>query len=129
MIKNISSKKFSLKSRLKSLRFAFAGLWSLLKNEHNARIHLVAAILALTLGIILKINPFEWSLLIIVIGLVFLTELLNTAIENLADDVEPEWNEKIRNTKDYAAAAVLISAIISIIAGGLIFIPRLLDLL
>ena len=125
----MSSKKFSLKSRIKSFRFAFAGIWAMLKNEHNARIHLAAAIMAIIMGVILKINPIEWSLLIIVIGLVFLTELLNTAIEKLADFVEPEWNEVIRKTKNYAAAAVLISAIISIIVGGLIFIPRVLDLL
>ena len=123
------SNKFSLKSRIESFRFAFTGIWSLLKNEHNARIHLLAAILAITMGFILKINPLEWSLLIIVIGIVFLTELLNTALENLADVVEPEWNEKIRKTKDYAAAGVLIAAVISLLVGGLIFIPRLLDLL
>jgi diacylglycerol kinase len=81
------------------------------------------------MGLILKINPFEWSLLIIVIGIVFLTELLNTSLETLADFVNPEWNEKIRKAKDYAAAAVLISAIISVVVGGFIFIPKILDLI
>ena len=63
-------------------------------------------------GIIFKINPLEWSSLIIVIGLVFLAELLNTSLENMADIIKPEWNDRIGNAKDYAAAAVLISAII-----------------
>jgi diacylglycerol kinase (ATP) len=125
----MNSNKFSLKSRFGSFKFAFNGLWSLLKNEHNSRIHFLAAIVAIAIGLILKINPYEWSLLIIVIGIVFLTELLNTALETLADIVDPEWNEQIRKAKDYAAAAVLVSAIISVVAGGLIFIPKILDLL
>lgn len=122
-------KKFSLKSRFGSFKFAFNGLCSLLKNEHNSRIHILAAIIAIVLGIILKLNRYEWSLLIIVIGIVFLTELLNSSLESLADIIDPGWNEQIRKAKDYAAAAVLISAIISAIVGGLIFIPKILDLI
>ena len=120
--------RFSLKSRFKSLKFAFNGIWSLLKNEHNSRIHLLAAIFALTLGIILKLNYSEWCLVIIVIGIVFLTELLNTSLESLADLIDPEWNEKIREAKDYSAAAVMISALVSIVVGCLIFIPKLMEL-
>ncbi|MEI8225274.1 MAG: diacylglycerol kinase family protein [Bacteroidota bacterium] len=125
----MNSDKFSLKTRFGSFKFAFHGLWLLVQNEHNSRIHFLAAIVAVTMGIILKINSLEWSLLIIVIGIVFLTELLNSSLETLADFVNPEWNEKIRNVKDYAAAAVLISAIISIIVGAFIFIPKILDLI
>jgi len=124
----MNSDKLSVRSRFGSFKFAFNGLLSLLKNEHNARIHLLAAITALVLGLLLKINLHEWCFLIIVIGLVFLTELINTSLETVGDIVDPEWNEKIRKAKDYAAAAVLISAIISVVAGGLIFIPRLLEL-
>src|SRR5450759_203444 len=125
----MNSNKFSLKSRIGIFKLAFHGLWSLLKNEHNSRIHFLAAIGAIAMGLILKINSFEWSLMIIVIGIVFLTELLNTSLETLADFVDPEWNERIRKVKDYAAAAVLISAIISVVVGGLIFIPKILDLI
>jgi diacylglycerol kinase len=121
--------KFSIKSRFGSFKFAFRGLKSMLKNEHNSRIHLLAAIIALTLAIILKINRDEWSLLIIVIGVVFITELLNSSIEALADLVDNEWNEKIKISKDYAAAAVFISALIAVVIGGLIFIPKILFIL
>lgn len=120
--------KFSFKSRFTSFKFAFKGLGALIKNEHNARIHLIAAIISITTGIILNINAFEWSLLVIVIGIVFITEILNTSLETLADFVQPEWNERIRIAKDYSAAAVMISAIISLIVGGLIFIPKIIDL-
>jgi diacylglycerol kinase len=125
----MNSIKFSSKSRFKSFKYAFHGLWLLLKNEHNSRIHLVAAICATVLGFVLTINPFEWSMLIIVIGIVFLTELLNTSLETIADLVDPEWNKSIKKAKDYASAAVLISAIISVVVGGLIFIPKILNLI
>jgi diacylglycerol kinase (ATP) len=125
----MSRNKFSIKSRLGSFKFAFRGLVILIKNEHNARIHLFAAFVAITAGIFLRINTLEWAFIIIVIGLVFLTELINSSLESLSDLVKPEPNESIRNAKDYAAAAVLISAIISLAAGALIFIPRILNLL
>ncbi len=125
----MNSDKFSVKSRFGSFKFAFHGLSSLIKNEHNARIHLIAALIAVIVGIMLKINLTEWCILTIVIGLVFITELLNTSLENLTDIVDPEWNAAIRKVKNYAAAAVLISAIVSVVAGALIFIPRLLEIL
>jgi diacylglycerol kinase len=111
-----------------SFKFAFKGLWLLLRNEHNSRIHLLAAVFAVTLGFILKIDLLEWSVLVIVIGFVFLAELFNTSLETISDIVDKEWNEKIGNAKDYAAAAVLIATIISLVAGGIIFIPKLLNL-
>ena len=125
----MKQKKFSLRSRLGSFKFAIEGLLFLLKNEHNSRIHLLAAIAVIILGIIVKLNHIEWSIMVIVIGLVFLVELLNSSIETLADLINPEWNELIKRAKDYGAAAVLISAIIAIIAGSLIFIPKLLALM
>lgn len=125
----MKSDKFSMNSRLASFRFAFSGLISLLKNEHNSRIHLAAAILAITAGIIFKLVIEEWCLLLIVIGIVFITELLNSALEALADHVEPGRNDLIGKAKDYSAGAVLISAIIALITGLLIFIPKIFFLL
>lgn len=118
-----------MKSRIKSFRFAIAGLCSLFKNEHNSRIHVFATAVVITLGIILKLNLCEWSVLIIVIGMVFITELFNSSLESLANRVDPEINELIRRAKDYGAAAVLIAATVAVIIGCLIFIPKLLDLL
>ena len=60
--------------------------------------------------------------------MVFIAELFNTSLETISDIVDSEWNEKIRNAKDYAAAAVLVAAIVSLVAGGIIFIPKLLNL-
>jgi len=68
----MDQQKISLKARFGSFRFALNGIVSLLKYEHNSRIHLLAAVVAVFTGIFLKIDHYEWSLLAIVIGLVFL---------------------------------------------------------
>lgn len=125
----MKSDKFSMKSRLASFRYAFSGLRTLLKNEHNSRIHIAATIVAITAGIIFKLDLQEWCLIMLVIGIVFITELLNSALEALADHVEPGMNDLIGKAKDYSAAAVLISAIIALITGLLIFFPKLIHLL
>jgi diacylglycerol kinase len=121
----MNSDRFSFKSRFRSFRFALNGLLSLLKYEHNSRIHLVAAVVAIVLGVLLKLSSSEWSLLIIIIGAVFITELLNSSIESLADLIHPEHHELIKKAKDYSAAAVLVSALVAVVTGCLIFIPKI----
>ena len=86
-------------------------------------------LIVILLGLVLKINSKEWSLIIIAIGIVFITELLNTAIEKLSDFVEPEWNDMIGEIKDYGAAAVLTAAIVSFILGSIVFLPRIVELI
>jgi len=118
--------KFSLKSRAKSFTYAFKGLVVLFKKEHNSRIHITAAILVIALGFILDISPQEWISISIVIALVLLSELFNTAIERLADVVDPNWNKLIGEVKDYAAAAALIAALVAVVVGAIIFVPKLI---
>lgn len=121
--------RFSLRNRLKSFHFAFNGIKNLIKNEHNARIHIVALICVTGFGIFFNVTLTEWIAITIVAGLVILTELLNTAVERLVDFVESDWNEKIGRIKDYCAGAVLVSALVSVIVGGLIFIPRIIEMI
>lgn len=121
-------KPFSLIDRIKSFGPAFNGLRLLFIYEHNARIHLLASVVAVSLGIWLDINGLEWLAISIVIALVFLSELFNTSIEKLADKVEPNWDKLIGEIKDYASAAVLIASILAIVVGGIIFIPKILSI-
>lgn len=120
---------FTLKARMESFRFALRGLSALFLNEHNSRIHLLATVLAIITGTVLGINRFEWCIISVVIGFVFFAELINTALESLADATHSEINDSVRKAKDYSAAAVLVAAIVSVVAGCLIFIPRILDLI
>jgi diacylglycerol kinase (ATP) len=121
-------KKFNIIERLKSFRDAFSGFASLIRNEHNARIHLFILIIVLVAGILLRISSSEWIAIAFAAGLVFISECFNTAVEYLSDVVSPGHNEKIKKAKDVAAAGVLISAIVSIIIGLIIFLPEIIRL-
>ncbi len=119
--------KFSVKKRIKSFSYAYNGIRNMLQNEHNAKIHVTATIFIVVLGAFFKIEPAQWALIAVVAGLVFISELFNTAIEQLADIAYPELSSKIGLVKDYAAGAVLISATVSVIVAGFIFIPVIIE--
>lgn len=121
--------KFSWQNRLFSFSYAWQGIKTLIKEEHNTRIHLAAAFLVLVGGWLFRVNRYEWILLLLCIGFVFVTEIINTALEDLADIVCPERDMRIKKIKDIASAAVLVSAMISAIIAAIIFIPRILAFL
>lgn len=118
------SRPFSFKRRIKSFQFAFEGLATFFKTQPNAWIHLFAAMLVCVAGFYFQLNKLEWFMVIIAIALVFITEMLNTAIEFLCDKVEPSIDPQIKRIKDISAAAVLLSAIIACMIGGIVFIPK-----
>lgn len=120
------TRSFSLAARLASFRHAFAGIATLLREEHNARIHLLATAVVLALAWQLQVSKGEWLALLLVIGLVWLAEALNSALEYLCDSLVPQQHEQIAKAKDVAAAGVLICALIAVIVGALIFLPYFL---
>ena len=120
--------KFSFADRLQSFRYAFRGITELLRGEHNFRIHLAVLIVVIAAGIFFSISSSSWLAIIIVSALVLVSESFNTSVEKLADIINPEPDERIRKAKDIGAAAVLISAIASVIAGLVIFVPHLIKL-
>ncbi len=120
----MQKERFSVKKRLKSFKYAFNGLKILIKEEHNSRIHLLAAISVIVLGILFDITIYEWIAIVFTIGLVISFEIINSAIENIADFVSPEKHDKIKKIKDLSASAVLISAFCAVIIGFLIFLPK-----
>jgi len=120
---------FSVKQRLKSFRYAFAGIKYLLRTQHNAWIQSAMAILVIGMGIIFRISASEWCIILLCIGSVLSMEAVNTAIEKLSDTLHPERHEGIRIVKDVAAGAVLIASCIALIAGLIIFAPRILAIL
>lgn len=116
---------FSWRTRARSFGYAWQGIVALLRDEHNARIHLAFAVLACILGLLLQISLSEWLAVLICMALVFATEAMNTAVEALCNKVSPEYDEHIKKSKDCAAAAVFITAMISALIGALIFAPKL----
>jgi len=129
-IKKMSEKKrFSLVARIKSSTNAWRGVLIFIKSTHNAWMHLFFGGLAIYLGFILNISSVEWSILILIIGLVILAESINTAIEIDIDLTSPNYHPYARDTKDVAAGAVLISAFVACIIGLIIFAPKIFSLI
>jgi diacylglycerol kinase len=118
--------KFSIRKRLKSFVYAFNGLHILFREEHNSHIHLVAALCAFIAGFFLKITATEWVAVIFAIGFVFAMELINSAIENMADFVSTEQHEHLKRIKDLSAASVLVSAITALAVGLIVFFPKIM---
>lgn len=113
-------------NRLQSFRCAFAGIWHTLKTQRNAQIHCAIAALTLLAGLFLKLSLAQWAILVLTMGFVIVTEMLNTAIEISMDYVTTDYQPQIKIIKDVAAGAVLIAAITAVIVGLLILGPPLL---
>lgn len=108
----------------KSFGYALAGIGHTTKTQLNFKIHLLAIVLVAVFGYLFKLSLNEWLWIVLAIGLVLVTELLNTALELLVDLVSPGFNELAGKVKDVAAGAVLVAACIAVVIGGLIFIPK-----
>ena len=117
-----------LKDRIKSFGFAFRGICLFFKSGPHAKIHATAALLVLFGGTYFRVSTIEWALLILSIAIVFAAEAFNTAIEELADIIEPDFDKRIGRIKDISAGAVLFLAFGSLIIGGFVFLPRILSL-
>ena len=113
------------RSRAKSFVDAGRGLVSLVASEPNARIHLVATLAAVGLGLWLGLESAEWRWIGLAIALVWMAEAANTALESLADALHPARDARVGRAKDAAAGAVLVAAIAAALIGASIFAPRI----
>jgi len=114
------------RGRLFSFKFAFAGLRYVITSQRNAWIHAAITFAVILLASVLKLSLFEWAILVLAIGLVWTSEILNTALEALVDLASPQQHPLAKIAKDTAAAAVLISAIVSVLIGVLILLPAII---
>ncbi len=110
---------------IRSFRFAFLGIWQFFRNENNAKVHLLVTVIVLVAGYYFQLERNEWRWIVAAIALVWITELVNTAIEKLVDLVSPDFDPRAGAIKDLAAGAVLLSALAAVVIGGLIFWPHL----
>ncbi|MBN8782582.1 MAG: diacylglycerol kinase [Sphingobacteriales bacterium SCN 48-20] len=116
-----------IRKRRRSLGYAWQGLRTFWKTEPHARLHAIATVIAIAAGFLFKLNKNEWKWLLIAIFLVWITEILNTAIEKLADVVSPGYAVAIKQVKDMAAAAVLLSAVFAVVIALIIFLPKIIS--
>ncbi len=117
-----------IKRRILSFKYAFIGLKYIITTQTNMQIHIIAGILSIVAGFYLKISTYEWLALILTIALVIVSEIVNTAIEEIVNFISPEFNKQAGLIKDIGAAFVLIAALFAIIIGAIIFIPHLFEI-
>lgn len=108
--------------------YALEGLKSVFKLEFNFRVQCLIALVVIGTGIIMKLTSVEWLTIILVIGFVLIAEMFNTVIENLLDFLSPQIHPTVKMIKDVSAGAVLISAVIAVIIGLIIFVPKFLHI-
>lgn len=122
-------KKYSLKRFFNSFKYAGSGIISAFKTEQNLTAHTIFTIVVLLMSYFFKISVLELCLILFAIGLVISLELINTAIEYTIDMSMPNINPLAKLGKDIASGAVLFSAIIALIIGIIIFIPKIIAIL
>lgn len=114
-----------MKKRIQSFIDAFRGIRNFISSGTNAKIQILGAVGIIVLGFVFSFSPYEWIAVLICIGLVLSAEAMNTALEELANEVTKERKESIRRVKDMAAGSVLIASITSIAVAGILIFNRL----
>jgi len=110
----------------RSFSFAGQGVWHVIRTQRNMRVHLLAAVAAIAVGLALRIDATDWACILTVIGLVLTAETLNTVVEAVVDLCTDEFHPLAKAAKDMAAGAVLISSAAAVGVGIAVFLPRLL---
>ncbi|WP_328160123.1 diacylglycerol kinase family protein [Cytobacillus praedii] len=105
------------------------GIRSVIMNERNMKIHLGISLIVILTGLWLSLSMLEWLFIILAIGGMLSLEMINTAIERAVDLVTDQYHPLAKDAKDIAAGAVLLYAIMSVIIGVIIFVPKIWVLL
>lgn len=103
------------------LKYALNGLFVIIKEERNFKIHLIIAFIVIMFGFIVRLTYIEWAIIVLTIFIVLLMELINSVIERLIDYLKPEIHTTAKVIKDMSAAIVLLAAFMSVIIGIIIF--------
>lgn len=124
MQRGFDERPFQFTGRVRSFRHALAGIARMIRCQHNAWIHAGATLIALAAALLFRVTAADWCWIILAISIVWTAEALNTAFEFLADAASPEFHPLVRDAKDVAAGAVLITAVAAAVIGALIFWPH-----
>jgi len=116
------------KSIIKSFIYAFEGIFYALRDNQNLRIHFIVAIIVMFAGLFFRVNRFEMGIIGIMILLVIMAEMINTAIEEMVNLIVSEHRQQAKIAKDVAAGMVLVAVAGSVISGIFIFAPYVVKL-
>lgn len=115
-----------MKKIIRPFWWAIQGLYNSWRQEKHLRFHTFAAIVVVAVGVWVDLTVEEWAIVWLSIGMVFVAEIINSAIEQLADMIQPDQDARIKYIKDASAGAVLVSAIIAAGIGLMVLVPKLL---
>ena len=121
----MSNKESFLVNRIKSIGYAFKGAYHLITKEASVKVQFVIGIMMTIAGFYFGLSTSEWIIQIFAIALIMAFEGMNTAIEEIADFIHPEFHKKVGLIKDIAAGAVFIFAIAAVIIGLIIYLPKI----
>ena len=117
-----------IKKHTVSFKHALDGIIYTVTSQPNFQFHLMATIIAFIFGLYFKIDHTEWLILFFTVNLVLASEMINTAIESMVDLITTERREQAKVAKDVAAGMVLVSAIMAVSVGLIIFLPKIISL-
>jgi undecaprenol kinase len=117
-----------IKKFLKSFTYAFDGIKLAVNVDQNVRIHMIVGLFVVTVSVIVQVTKIEFIFILFSIFFVLITEMVNTAIEEMTNLIVKEHRMEAKIAKDVAAASVLLAALFAIIVGIIILIPRLIAL-
>lgn len=119
-------KSFKSRNVVRSFQYAIQGIAHTFLEERNMRIHVIVSVIVVIAGFVLKLSALEWLFIVFAIGGVIALELVNTAVERVVDLVTKEYHPLAKQAKDMAAGATFVYAILSVIVGIIIFLPKIL---
>ena len=119
----MNKNKYSLKE---SFEFAFDGFRYALQTQRNLRFQLIVAVIVITTSTFLPMELIEWAIIFLLISLVIVAEILNTAIEKTIDLIVNHVDSTAKTVKDLSAAAVLFIALTAVVVGVFIYLPKLI---
>ncbi len=116
---------FRLKRLPASFKYAARGVWHVLRTEQNLQIHFLTTLLVVALALWLHVSLIELAILVLTVGFVLASEILNSVIEDFLDVIHPRHHPSVGRIKDVLAGSVLLSALVAVVVGLLIFVPHL----
>lgn len=119
----------NIKRFVQSFKDAWKGIVYTASHEQNFRVQLIATVFVVVFGIVLPLTRYEAIIIALLVVLVLLLELLNTAVERMLDVIKPRLSERVEAVKDIMAAMVLLASLAALIIGSIIFYPHIIEYL
>ena len=127
--KEVKEKKYGIDRFINSWKYSIDGLKYAYTHEQSLLLHITLSVIALIMGIYFNITATQWIFLVIVLSLLMVTELLNTAIEATVDLVTEEYHPMAKVAKDCGSAAALVGTLLASVVGAYVFLPHIIKLI